>query len=103
MSKSIGSSNASCPFMINNKLQNYPGRMSKGAIMWTMMVDRRKNGNLDQIMYGKDFDGGKDGDDDDGNDCGEEATAKKLKRISKGEEPREISEERSSLYHRIMT
>jgi hypothetical protein len=37
--------------------------------------------NVDQIMYGEDFDDGKDGDDDndDSNNVGEEAAAKRLK------------------------
>jgi hypothetical protein len=41
----------------------------------TMMVlERKKNKNLDQIMYGEDFDGGKDGDDDDSGNIGDEVT-----------------------------
>jgi hypothetical protein len=56
-------------------------------------------------MYGKDFDGGKDGDDDDSDDnIGEEVTAKrfKIKRLSGWAKPREILEE-GSLYRLIMT
>jgi hypothetical protein len=59
-------------FMINNKLQNYC-RKSKGKMCSSMIIERKKNENLDQIMYGEDFDGGKD-DDVDSKDSEEEVT-----------------------------
>jgi hypothetical protein len=64
--------NTLCQFMINNKLQNYRGK-SKGK-MCSLIVERKKNENLDQIIYGEDFDGGKEDDDEEGEDGKEEVT-----------------------------
>jgi hypothetical protein len=54
-----------------------------------MMVERKKNENLDQIRY-------------DSKDGGEEVNSKKKKGLYKGAKPREISEDRS-LYCLILT
>jgi hypothetical protein len=47
-----------------------------------VIVDRKKH--FYQIIHGEDFDGSKDSDEDDSNAVGEEVTAKRLKRLSKG-------------------
>jgi hypothetical protein len=53
-----------------------------------MIVERKKNENLDQIMYGEDFDDSIDGDDDDedgdSKDSGEEVNSKNKKCLSRG-------------------
>jgi hypothetical protein len=85
--------------MINNKLQNYRGKLK--VDMCKMIVERKKHENLDKVMYGEDFDDGTDGDNDDSDDVEVEVVRKKLKRLSKGAKPREISDE-GSLY-RLMS
>ncbi len=92
-------------FMIINKLQNY--RNKSKSEMCRMIVERKKNENLDQIMYAKDFHcSDKDDDVDDSCEVDEDTTVgdenKKKKRLSKGSKPREISEDRT-LYHLILT
>jgi hypothetical protein len=92
-------------FMIINKLQNYWNK-SKSE-MCRMIVERKKNENLDQIMYAKDFDGSdKDDDVDDSWDVEEDTAVgdenKKMKRLSKGAKPTEISED-GTLYRLILT
>jgi hypothetical protein len=62
--------NALRQFMINNKLQNYQNK-SKGE-MCAMIAERKKNENLDEIMYGKDF--GKEDDADDSEESEHEVT-----------------------------
>jgi hypothetical protein len=92
--------------MINTKLQNYRNK-SKGE-MCSMIVERKKNGNLDEFMYGEDFDLGKDGNADhdskDGDEEGETeggGNSKKKKRLPKGAKPREITKD-GSFYRLIM-
>jgi hypothetical protein len=53
-------------------------------------------------MYGEDFDDVVDGNDNDSKDGKEEVNSKEKKYLSKGNEPREISEG-GSLYHLILT
>jgi hypothetical protein len=67
-----------------------------------MIVERKKNEDLDQIMYSEDFDDGAAYKDvQDSCDGEEEVTRgkanKKKKRLSKGAKPREIAED-GSLY-----
>jgi hypothetical protein len=98
------SANALRQFMIINKLLNY--RNKSKSEMCSMIVQRKKNENLDQIMYGEDFGGEKDGDDDSEDDTeevtGGDGNSKKPKRLSKGSKPKEITKD-GSLYRLIMT
>jgi hypothetical protein len=89
-------------FMIKNKIQ-YKNK-TKGE-MCALIVERKKNEHLDQIMYSEDFEGDKSHDDSDEGEE-EDVTAdvtgvKKLKRLSKGSKPRELSED-GSLYRLIL-
>jgi hypothetical protein len=90
--------------MIVNKLTYKNKSKSK---MCQMIVERKKNEDLDQIMYSEDFNGGvEDKDVQDSCDGKEEVTEgqanNKKKQLSKGAKPRELSEE-GSLYRLIIT
>jgi hypothetical protein len=89
------SANALRQFVIINKLLNC--RNESKSEMCSMIVQRKKNENLDQIMYGEDFGGEKDGDDDSEDDTeevtGGDGNSKKPKRLSKGSKPKEITKD----------
>jgi hypothetical protein len=80
--------NALRQFIINNKLQNYRGKSEVERCK--MIVERKKNENLDEVMYGADFDNGADGEHDDRH---YEVVGKWLKRLSKGAKQRESFDE----------
>jgi predicted CopG family antitoxin len=73
--------------MIINKLQNY--RNKSKSEMCRMIVERKKNENLDQIMYAKDFDGSdKDDDVDDSCNVEEDTTVEGMKTRRRNDCPR---------------
>ncbi len=83
-------------FVTKNKIQC---KNKSKLEMCALIVERKKNEHLDQTMHSEDFEGDKSHDDSDEGEE-EDVTAdvtgvKKLKRLSKGSKPRELSEDGS--------
>jgi hypothetical protein len=71
-----------------------------------MIVERKRHGNLDEVMYPNDFDDKDKDDDDDSYDHEDnpdmDGTKETKKQLSNGTKPREISMGEGSLYHAII-
>jgi hypothetical protein len=98
------SSNMLRQFCINNKIEGYRGKTK--LQFCAMICERKRHGNLDEVMYPNDFDDEEEKDeeekDDNGDDDAQEGGgAKKKKKLAKGTKPREILGD-GSLYRVIL-
>jgi hypothetical protein len=89
-------------FCINNKIEGYRNKTKLQQQYCEMIAERKRHGNLDEVVYPKDFDH-KDNDDEGGDDEPDEEEAQNSKKkVSKGPKPREEITCDGSLYRVII-